>query len=235
METGDRADVVARLARLSALGAGGRHLADRLCEASRAILGADGAWLTVQDSSGQSLRVSSTDPVAATLEDVQDVVGEGPCRDAYRDDTPVTADVGGEPDGRWIEFSRWAWQRIGRATVRAYPMRLGAAGPFGVLSFYARPGSGWAEPDEVAQLLADVVGVALLRGPVPKLQDQGGAGLGSAGAEVYQATGMVTAQLDIPPDDALALLRAHAYAHDATLTEVADQVVKRRLNFQGDS
>lgn len=49
----------------------------------------------------------------------------------------------------------------------------------------SRPGSGRTEPDEVARLVTDVVGAALLRNPVPKLQDQVGAGLWSARAEFY--------------------------------------------------
>jgi hypothetical protein len=46
---------------------------------------------------------------------------------------------------------------------------------------------------------------------------------------------MVIAQLRVGPDDALAILRAHAYAHDTTLAEIAEQVVDRRLDFsRGD-
>ena len=45
---------------------------------------------------------------------------------------------------------------------------------------------------------------------------------------------MVTAQLRVSPADALALLRAHAYAHDTTLGEVAEQILQRRLIFSTD-
>ena len=50
-------------------------------------------------------------------------------------------------------------------------------------------------------------------------------------ARVHQATGIVVAQLAIAPDDALALLRAHAFAENATLDEIARVVVDRQLNF----
>ncbi|ADB34804.1 hypothetical protein Kfla_5800 [Kribbella flavida DSM 17836] len=36
-------------------------------------------------------------------------------------------------------------------------------------------------------------------------------------------------------DDALAILRANAYAHETTLADVADQVVSRTLDFRGES
>jgi AmiR/NasT family two-component response regulator len=49
--------------------------------------------------------------------------------------------------------------------------------------------------------------------------------------EVYQATGMVIAQLELSPDDALATLRAHAFVHDRPIDEVARDVVARTLRF----
>ena len=44
-------------------------------------------------------------------------------------------------------------------------------------------------------------------------------GAWSSRAGIHQATGMVIAQLGISPDDALAVLRAHAYAEDIPLDE----------------
>jgi hypothetical protein len=42
------------------------------------------------------------------------------------------------------------------------------------------------------------------------------------------------AQLSVRPDDALALLRAHAFFRSTTLTEVADRVTSRQLDFTND-
>ncbi len=53
--------------------------------------------------------------------------------------------------------------------------------------------------------------------------------------EVYQATGMLIAQLRLGPAEALARLRAYAFAHDRTATEVAWDIVERRLSFDHDS
>ena len=50
-------------------------------------------------------------------------------------------------------------------------------------------------------------------------------------AEVHQATGMVVAQLGVPEDDALALIRAHAYSHDQSVTSSAHDIVTHRLAF----
>jgi AmiR/NasT family two-component response regulator len=58
------------------------------------------------------------------------------------------------------------------------------------------------------------------------------AGPWASRSQIHQATGMVVAQLRLSPEDALALLRAHAYAQDSTLAEIAASVVqKRRLDF----
>jgi hypothetical protein len=53
-------------------------------------------------------------------------------------------------------------------------------------------------------------------------------------AQVYQATGMVSAQRGVGLEDALALLRAYAFAHDRALHEVASEVVDRRLRLDLD-
>jgi hypothetical protein len=78
--------------------------------------------------------------------------------------------------------------------------------------------------------LSDSIGAALLLDPIGHEEDFR-AGPWSTRAGIHQATGMVTAQLKVSPADALDLLRAHAYAHDLSLAEVAEQIVHRRLNF----
>jgi AmiR/NasT family two-component response regulator len=50
-------------------------------------------------------------------------------------------------------------------------------------------------------------------------------------AELFQAQGMISVQLGISLTDAMAQLRAYAYAEDKPLGEVARDVVARRLSF----
>jgi AmiR/NasT family two-component response regulator len=54
-------------------------------------------------------------------------------------------------------------------------------------------------------------------------------------AEIHQATGMVLAQLGISARDALARLRAYAFAEQRLLSDVARDVVSRRLRFTRDT
>jgi ANTAR domain-containing protein len=48
-------------------------------------------------------------------------------------------------------------------------------------------------------------------------------------AEIHQAAGMVSVQLDLSTAQALARMRAHAFVHNRLLIQVAHDVVARRL------
>jgi AmiR/NasT family two-component response regulator len=50
-------------------------------------------------------------------------------------------------------------------------------------------------------------------------------------AQVHQATGRISAQLDVGVAEALVRLRAYAYAQDLTIDEVAATVVSGALRF----
>jgi hypothetical protein len=52
---------------------------------------------------------------------------------------------------------------------------------------------------------------------------------------VHQASGMVAAQLEVSVAQALIRLRAYAFGNDRPLTEVAKDVVARRLRFDAQS
>ncbi len=54
-------------------------------------------------------------------------------------------------------------------------------------------------------------------------------------AEIHQATGMVVAQLGINAQDAFARLRAYAFAEQRLLSDVARDVVQRKLRFSNDT
>jgi hypothetical protein len=53
-------------------------------------------------------------------------------------------------------------------------------------------------------------------------------------AEVSQATGMLVAQLGVEPAEALVRLRAHAYATGRSSTDVARDILDRRLRLEAD-
>ena len=51
-------------------------------------------------------------------------------------------------------------------------------------------------------------------------------------AQVHQASGMVSKQLEITITDALVRLRAHAYARGRPINDVARDVVRRQLRIE---
>ena len=53
-------------------------------------------------------------------------------------------------------------------------------------------------------------------------------------AEVNQATGMLVAQLEVEPAEAMVRLRAHAFATGRSATAVACDILDRRLRLEAD-
>ena len=53
-------------------------------------------------------------------------------------------------------------------------------------------------------------------------------------AEVSQATGMLVAQLEVEPAEALVRLRAHAYSTGRSATDVARDILDRKLRLEAD-
>jgi hypothetical protein len=52
--------------------------------------------------------------------------------------------------------------------------------------------------------------------------------------EVHQATGMISVQLSVTIGEAFARLRARAFADDRPLSELATDVITRRIRFTHD-
>jgi hypothetical protein len=135
----------------------------------------------------------------------------------------------GPDEHRWPLFSDGA-AGLGELSLWALPMAPGGS-VLGVVTVLRRDRNSLSEDLATAQFLSNAVGAALLRDPLIHA-DYSVGGLWSARAEVHQAMGMVTAQLGIDGEDALALLSAHAFAHSLDLSEVAAQVTGRSLDFR---
>lgn len=226
----DKAIVLARLATVVASNPVQGSLAARLCVACRTLLEVDGAAITIDNLSPHRMTMCSTDDLSGRLEDLQEVLGEGPSQDAYRTGQPVTSILDDEDEDRWPQFTIAARDLLGRqVALFCLPMRPGAD-VLGVLTLYKRPQGELGEDLETALFLSDAVAVALLREPTMD-GELGGVGPWKDRSVIHQATGMVIAQLGLAPDDAMALLKAHAFAQSATLLETATAVVERRLDF----
>jgi hypothetical protein len=214
-----------------------RPLVDRLSLACRDFLAVDGAAIVLGHGAAPRQLTYSTDERAARLEDLHDVLGEGPSVDAYRHGRIVTGVLRSGETRPWPLFTPAALNVIGVATIHAIPIRA-ADHVVGVLTLH-QLGEDRPPPDpEEAQFLADAVGAAVLA--EPSSYGDARAGSGDQGSESWhrqavidQATGMVMVQLGVAAEDAMALLRAHAFAHSQSLTDIASRTLARELDFTG--
>lgn len=231
MNRSDRTRLLARLVRKIAEYGPEQPLETRLCRAFLAIVGGDGAAITLSYTEPSRVTLCTTDEAAARLEDLQDVLGEGPGPTAYEAESAMTTDVRVD-GGRWPLFTEAAREVPGVRTVYAVPMRPGQR-TIGVLTVHQNAGD---LPDgDRAQFLADAIGAALMEEPPPPVESDLDPGPWSTRSKIHQATGMVLMQLRISPADAMALMRAHAFSHSTTLAEVAEQITSRRLRFSDDA
>ena len=195
--------------------------------------GTEGAVVTTLGDPMGTQTVGATDDIAARIDEIQIDLGEGPCWEALRRRRPVlTADVGGGRETEW-PTARSAFQELDIGALFSFPMYVGKVG-IGSIDLYSRRTGDM--PDGTvrgAELLAAVVARKLMR---RALRNVGAASEGIPDGpysrrEMHQATGMVAAQLSMDVDDALLVLRGHAFATGRSVLDVAADVVARRLAF----
>ncbi|WP_434446789.1 GAF and ANTAR domain-containing protein [Lentzea sp. E54] len=212
---------------------GVRHV----CLACRKCLNAAGVAIYLVGTV-QPLEVAGT--AGDEMAELQTTVGEGPVSEAMRQNQPVFASdlADGWSANRWPVFAPAA-VAAGVAAVFVIPLTLGAIA-LGALEI-CRDVGGPLSPDELADalLFADTATALLLsRSATPATLD--GADLWATEPErrwgvVHQATGMMSVQLDTDLGEAFLRLRAHAYLTGLRLSEVAADVVARRLRFTPDT
>lgn len=228
-----------RLARVVRAGgdADGTVSADSLCRTVAENLDAGAVALSVPDllSTAQTIGVHGS--LARRLEELQVTVGEGPSLDGLRTADPVLVDDldAAEQQNRWPVFAPVAAD-AGVQSLCVLPMRVGAA-RFGVLVLYfdrvgALSATGLAEARTFAvialELLLDHAGPPAREVDADPSRDRR---FFDDRPEIHQATGMVSIQLGVDVGTALLRLRARAYVDGRLLSEVAADVVERRLCF----
>jgi GAF domain/ANTAR domain len=205
------------------------------CDACVRLVDVTGAGLSLMNGADRGESRYATDEVGTRIEEAQFTLGEGPSLDAFRSAMPVlVAELGAvSSHRRWPLFAPAALE-AGVQAVFAFPLRAGAV-RLGALVLHRT----WPEPltseqmsdalvvtDVILSLLLDELtsvppGPGQLRGEEIMLR----------GAEIHQATGMVSAQLDVTVEEALVRLRAHAFARELPIADVAREVVARRLRL----
>lgn len=215
--------------------------ANLLCHACVDLLDVDGASISLVHDGASQGTFGSSDPTSRRLDEFQFTYGEGPCLDAVRVRKPIlVADLAAVTEQRWPAFVE-AVLGEGVGAVFALPVVVASA-HIGALDLYNRSTGGLTSAALAGALYAAELAAVPLLDLMNATVDWDKTHAGESWdhleslerVEVYQATGMIMAQLDVDPAQALARLRAHAYAHAMTASEVAWAVVQRRLVLEVD-
>jgi GAF domain/ANTAR domain len=230
------------LLRAAVDGRRGLAAADSLCDACVTLFDIDAAAISLVFAGVTSGTLGSSGAAARAYDELQFTYGEGPCLDSVSTRAPVlVADLAQPSNGRWPAYGPALLDYKVRG-IFAIPVVV--AGEYvGALDLFR------IQPGELQddQLAGAVVAAELASAPLLDVMDsdlQAAVNDPHSNAwadfnilsrtEVSQATGMLIAQLEIEPAVALVRLRAHAYATDRSVTDVARDILNRRLRLEAD-
>jgi hypothetical protein len=211
-------------------------LAEQVCRACVAGLDVDGAAISLLTASNARETLCATDATAELLEELQFSLGEGACVEAALTGRPVlVADMHRATEmSRWPMFAAAVVEQSHVGALFAVPMQWGAIN-LGVVDLYRRaPGSLSDAQLRDAISATDMAALMFLGVRTDPGDRQWLDHSTNSRAEIHQATGMVLVQLGSGATDALARMRAYAFAEQRPLVDVARDVVSRRLNFTPD-
>jgi hypothetical protein len=207
-----------------------------LCTACAELLVVSGAGITVMGGSATGPVCVSSNRVAA-FEDLQFTMGIGPSQDAFATSRPVhAASFDQLASSRWPSFVHQA-REAGIGAVFAYPLSSKGA-RVGVMTLY-QDGEGelgstrHQDSIVVAQIITETI-LSLQDVAPPGTLSQDLNEIAAYRAQVHQASGMVSIQLEIPVAEALLRIRAHAFSAGFSTGSVAADIVARRLRLVDD-
>ncbi len=200
----------------------------------------DAAAISLVFDGANAGTLGSSDASARRYDELQFTLGEGPCLESVARRVPVlVVDLADPADKRWPAYGPAMLANDIRFVI-AMPVMVAGQHVGALDLFRAMPGRLNGEQFAGAVVAAELAGIPLLDLMDGDLQAAAGdptseawAELNSLSrAEVSQATGMLVAQLGIDPAEALVRLRGHAYATGRTATDVARDILDRRLRLE---
>ena len=202
----------------------------------------DAAAISLVFEGGTSGTLGSSGASARSYDELQFTLGEGPCLDAVALRAPIlVSDLTNLDDNRWPVYGP-AMLDLKIRGIFAVPVVLAGEHVGALDLFRARPGVLDGEEIAGAVLAAALASIPLLdlmdadlQAAVNDPNSDAWAELSALSrAEVSQATGMLVAQLNVEPAAALVRLRAHAYATGCSATDVARDILDRRLRLEAN-
>ncbi len=221
-----------------------------ICETAMQETEADGVALAVVSRSRRVRElIYATDSLAQQLDDLQYVIGEGPCFDAYLRDAPQCYPelTSVAKTARWPVFAAGATE-LGVQALFAIPVPDGWR-PMGVLELYRRATGDLADSEFAAACAcASAIAyqlesnwqehVAHFGNAEQAIDDAAMTGAQSQVAvdpftrtQIHVAGGMVAIQLGVTADEGVDRIRAHAYACARPVSSVAADIIARRMTL----
>ena len=206
------------------------------------LLDIDAAAISLVFDGANAGTLGASGASARKYDELQFTLGEGPCLESVARRVPVLmVDLADASDIRWPAYGA-AMLADDIRFVFAMPVVVAGEHVGALDLFRATPGRLNGEQFAGAVVAAELAGIPLLdlmdgdlRAAAGDPASNAWAELNSLSrAEVSQATGMLVAQLGIEPTEALVRLRGHAYATGRTATDVAFEILDRRLKLEAD-
>jgi hypothetical protein len=214
--------------------AGADELVQRLCWFAVDEMALSGCALVLMSGAETASVLAGAGRHARTVTGLQMELGEGPCLHAHASGVPVLlADLTAENANRWPTFAAAA-MAVGVHAEFSLPLLVG---PGGIGTFdMCRDRPGMLSDEHLADALvaADIARDAVLyQQYAPGVPGLGEllATVGTDRIVIHQATGMIAAQLDDTIANALARLRAAAFASGRSMYDMAQDVVERRVRI----
>jgi hypothetical protein len=202
----------------------------RLAQAVVNVLPIAGAGISIFGDSMAEVPVGASDDTAAYAERLHFSTADAPQLSADRRalvfaSETVLAD-------RWPQFYSWLSTRTPYHAIAVVPLHTRWA-DVGALNIYCHHSQDLLNLEPVdLQALSERITTTLLITESPDadaLPPWLSARSAATRRQVFVAMGMLGQAIDIPLDDALALLRAHAYASGRTVDEVAAELISARI------
>ena len=216
--------------------AGPELLPVRLARAAvRVLPGVAGAGISVLATPGMRVPLGASDEDAATAEQLQFTVGEGPCLQAHTSALPVYAPAA-VFTARWPLLYAELTARTPYRAVLALPLRYRFTG---ALDLYLRgddpiaPTTRYDAYTVGNEIVVALTGPDALDGATRPDGDTDPGWLDSPAARrrqwVWAAVGMLSVHLDLPAPAALDALRVAALSRGQLIDDLAEDLVSRRL------
>lgn len=187
-----------------------------------------GAAVSGYDDRAAPHLLAVTDDWTRQVEEVAQLVGEGPAVEAHRTQVPVLVKNLQDDRARWPGYVGVAAE-VGLTTVYAFPVQLDGVGLASLTLYpHQHDGTDWREWSDGFFLAA--VAAKTVLADLDAVED--GWPLGEFSDDrISIATGMLAAQLAVGVDEAFARLRAFAFSNARGLGDVAQEVLDGSLRI----